>query len=145
MHPACECRGASQNATAVAERCSQVGFCAGPRGYQMEHIIDIQLVKEQLRLLGHHVADDVILAFVKGLNSSSGAGADPATACKLTLGHDRRMRTPVFTGSAHSEARVHLLLHTIPVTSCSKCIASTAHLLMLGRHCSITLLLHQAW
>lgn len=34
----------------------------------METIIDIGLVKEQLRLLGHEVADDVILEFVKGLN-----------------------------------------------------------------------------
>lgn len=34
----------------------------------METIINLQLVKEQLRLLGHDVADEVILEFVKGLN-----------------------------------------------------------------------------
>lgn len=38
----------------------------------MENIIDIQLVKEQLRLLGHNVADEVILEFVKGLNRGAG-------------------------------------------------------------------------
>jgi hypothetical protein len=38
----------------------------------MENIIDIQLVKEQLRLLGHNVADEVILEFVKGLNTGTG-------------------------------------------------------------------------
>ena len=38
----------------------------------METIIDIQLVKEQLRLLGHNVADEVILDFVKGLNKPPG-------------------------------------------------------------------------
>jgi hypothetical protein len=38
----------------------------------MESIIDIQLVKQQLRLLGHDVADDVILEFVKGLNTRAG-------------------------------------------------------------------------
>jgi hypothetical protein len=38
----------------------------------MESIIDIQLVKEQLRLLGHDVADEVILEFVKGLNTRTG-------------------------------------------------------------------------
>lgn len=31
----------------------------------MEHIIDIQLVKEQLRLLGHEVEDGVIIDFVR--------------------------------------------------------------------------------
>lgn len=35
----------------------------------MEHIIDIQLVKEQLRLLGHEVEDGVIIDFVRGLNT----------------------------------------------------------------------------
>lgn len=40
----------------------------------MEHIIDIQLVKEQLRLLGHEVDDGVIIDFVRGLNKVS-AGA----------------------------------------------------------------------
>jgi hypothetical protein len=40
----------------------------------MESIIDIQLVKEQLRLLGHDVADDVILEFVRGLKKAPGEG-----------------------------------------------------------------------
>jgi hypothetical protein len=40
---------------------------------QLLDCIDIRLVKEQLRLLGHEVADDVILSFVKGL---AGGGAE---------------------------------------------------------------------
>jgi hypothetical protein len=39
----------------------------------MEGIIDIQLVKEQLRLLGHDVADEVIIDFVKGLSKTAAA------------------------------------------------------------------------
>lgn len=35
--------------------------------------IDIKLVKEQLRLLGHTVDDAVILAFVQGLGAGSAA------------------------------------------------------------------------
>ena len=44
----------------------------------MEGVIDISLVKEQLRLLGHTVSDDVIKAFVQGLNKGDAAGAAAA-------------------------------------------------------------------
>lgn len=47
---------------------SQLLKAAAAEAIIMETIIDIGLVKEQLRLLGHEVADDVILEFVKGLN-----------------------------------------------------------------------------
>jgi hypothetical protein len=51
---------------------------------QLLDCIDIRLVKEQLRLLGHEVTDDVILSFVKGLAggaeqqraAGSGAGTE---------------------------------------------------------------------
>jgi hypothetical protein len=48
---------------------------------QLLDCIDVRLVKEQLRLLGHDVTDDVILSFVKGLaGSAEQQSADGDTA-----------------------------------------------------------------
>jgi hypothetical protein len=71
----------------------------------MEHIIDVGLVKQQLRLLGHSVGDDVILAFVKGLNKESvhtaGArGGGTRTRHLLLLPHHQDTRS-----GAHARCR----------------------------------------
>jgi hypothetical protein len=51
---------------------------------QLLDCIDVRLVKEQLRLLGHDVTDDVILSFVKGL----AGGAEQQHAAGSAAGTD---------------------------------------------------------
>lgn len=46
--------------------------------------IDIALVKEQLRLLGHNVPDEVIMDFVKGLGSEGPAATSGETQRRHT-------------------------------------------------------------
>lgn len=39
---------------------------------QMPDCVDIQLVKEQLRLLGHCVSNDIIMSFMQGMGLCAG-------------------------------------------------------------------------
>jgi hypothetical protein len=55
---------------------------------QLLDCIDIRLVKEQLRLLGHEVTDDVILSFVKGLAGGAEQQLGTGSAAGTEAGQD---------------------------------------------------------
>ena len=51
------------------------------------HPVDVQAVREQLRLLGHSVPDDVIASFIDGLRGSGDGAVGPGE-----LGRERGRR-----------------------------------------------------
>lgn len=55
---------------------------------QLLDCIDVRLVKEQLRLLGHDVTDDVIMSFVKGLAGGAEQQCADGSAARAEAGQD---------------------------------------------------------
>lgn len=69
--------------------------------------IDIKLVKEQLRLLGHSVDETVILAFLEGLGATAYGGNDKSgmpNTKKLTIHCKQQQRKLICFSSVACES-----------------------------------------